>query len=501
MSDVTPSAEHPVNADAHKPMSSKLLRGAIWIAIGALIAAALVCVVWVLVGDQDGLIGRAFLTILLLALFAGVAIAEAHLAERRPDWLALSSMISWIVVLLVGAVKIWLPRDMSETFGWAGARFFQFLLVNAIQQLALVHVRLFTKASRRYVTTFTRVIVIVTFAMLAGLVALLVFHLTFPEQFRYDDLYWRIVVALAILTAVGTTLIPLLNALFAPRAPRPARPVAVAPQQMWPTYADGRTPLPALPDGSPDLNAYYTGRPTYAPQQASSFPTLEAPQHSYGHAAPAGPQAGSPTVAPRVEPKWDDSAPFAHVPPRASDGSAAGVPTAPPVPPAPPAPPAPHAPTQSHGSVSHGSSVPNAPYGGAAAPGGQPAPPAPHDSGAPTLPPVPPVPPVPPAPPAPHDSGASTLPPVPPVPQDSGIPTPPPVPPALHSGGDQAPAPQPGTAQAPASHLGGDQAPAPHLAGDPAQALHPDGDQRSPSADQRSTSTEPTPPQRTEDQS
>lgn len=482
MSDVTPSAEHPVNADAHKPMSSKLLRGAIWIAIGALIAAALVCVVWVLVGDQDGLIGRAFLTILLLALFAGVAIAEAHLAERRPDWLALSSMISWIIVLLVGAVKIWLPRDMSETFGWAGARFFQFLLVIAILQLALVHVRLFTKASRRYVTTFTRVIVIVTFAMLAGLVALLVFHLTFPEQFRYDDLYWRIVVALAILTAVGTTLIPLLNALFAPRAPRPARPVAVAPQQMWPTYADGRTPLPALPDGSPDLNAYYTGRPTYAPQQASSFPTLEAPQHSYGHAAPAGPQAGSPTVAPRVEPKWDDSAPFAHVPPRSSGGSAAGVPTAPPVPPAPPAPPAPHAPSQSHGSVSHGSvshgsSVPNAPYGGAAAPGGQPAPP------------------------APHDSGASTLPPVPPVPHDSGIPTAPPVPPALHSGGDQAPAPQPGTAQAPASHLGGDQAPAPHLAGDPAQALHPDGDQRSPSADQRSTSTEPTPPQRTDDQS
>uniref|UniRef100_UPI0028AE53E5 hypothetical protein n=1 Tax=Microbacterium sp. TaxID=51671 RepID=UPI0028AE53E5 len=264
MSDATPSAEHPATADSNKPMSSKLLRGAIWIAIGALIAAALVCVVWVLVGDQDGLIGRAFLTILLLALFAGVAIAEAHLAERRPDWLALSSMISWIIVLLVGAVKIWLPRDMSETFGWAGARFLQFLLVIAVLQLALAHVRLFTKASRRYVTTFTRVIVMVTFAMLAGLVALLVFHLTLPDQFRYDDLYWRIVVALAILTAVGTTLIPLLNALFAPRAPRPARPVAaVAPQQMWPTYADGRTPLPALPDGSPDFNAYYTGRPTY----------------------------------------------------------------------------------------------------------------------------------------------------------------------------------------------------------------------------------------------
>ena len=60
-----------VNEAGAKPNTSLLIRGAIWIAIGALIAAALVCVVWVLIGDQDGLIGRAFLTILLLAGFAG----------------------------------------------------------------------------------------------------------------------------------------------------------------------------------------------------------------------------------------------------------------------------------------------------------------------------------------------------------------------------------------------------------------------------------------------
>lgn len=421
MSDATPSAEHQVTADANKPMSSKLLRGAIWIAIGALIAAALVCVVWVLVGDQDGLIGRAFLTILLLALFAGVAIAEAHLAERRPDWLALSSMISWIIVLLVGAVKIWLPRDMSETFGWAGARFFQFLLVIAILQLALVHVRLFTKASRRYVTTFTRVIVMVTFAMLAGLVALLVFHLTFPDQFRYDDLYWRIVVALAILTAVGTTLIPLLNALFAPRAPRPARPVvAVAPQQMWPTYADGRTPLPALPDGSPDVTAYYTGRPTYAPQQASSaFPQLEGPHHAHGQAAHAGAPAGSPPVAPRVEQTRDDSAPFAHVPGRHGGAPAAGAPSAPPAPPAPPVWPAPAAP-----------GMPSGP-GATGAPGTHPVSGAAH--GGPGVPAAPPAPPVPPAPPIPPAAGHQT-----PAAPSAG-----PVPPAPSADAQHPPAPEP----------------------------------------------------------
>lgn len=337
MSDVTASAQQPTTADDHKPMSSKLLRGAIWIAIGALIAAALVCVVWVLIGDQDGIIGRAFLTILLLALFAGVAIGEAHLAERRPDWLALASMITWIVVLLVGAVKIWLPHSIAETYGWVSTRFFQFLLVIAILQLALVHVRLFVRASRRYVTMFTRVIVMVTFAMLATLVAMLVFHLSFPDQLVYNDLYWRIVIALAILAAVGTTLIPLLNALFAPRAPRAPATPTVAPQQQWPTYADGRTPLPVLPDGTPDFNAYYTGRPSYPPQQqTSSFPTPEGARHPYGE-TPAQPVASRDELIP------DASEPIAQV----SGGQVWGVngdgsrPAAPPAPPAPPSPPAP----------------------------------------------------------------------------------------------------------------------------------------------------------------
>ncbi|PRA82020.1 hypothetical protein CQ045_04785 [Microbacterium sp. MYb66] len=298
-----------------KKNMSLLIRGSLWIAIGALIAAALVCVVWVLIGDQDGLIGRAFLTILLLAAFAGIAILEAGLAPNRPDWLQLASMVSWIVALLVGAVKIWLPED-GYYFG--AERFFQLLLVIGILQLALVHVRLFTPAAQRHVTTFTRVIYIVTIVFLGGLVGMLVFFLAFPNTFEYGELYWRIVVALTILVAVGTTLIPLLNALFAPKK-KPVAPVQAAPS--WPTYADGITPLPALPDGNPDWNAYYTGYPTVAPPQqalgqapASTFPVAPqpaAPQFAQP-AAPSSPTPGEhsvppapgavPTAAPQGEP-------------------------------------------------------------------------------------------------------------------------------------------------------------------------------------------------------
>lgn len=308
-----------------KKNMSLLIRGAIWIAIGALIAAALVCVVWVLVGDQDGLIGRAFLTILLLAAFAGIAILEAGLAPNRPDWLALSSMVSWIVALLVGAVKIWLPE--GDQFFTGAERFFQLLLVVGILQLALLHVRLFTPAAQRHVTTFTRIIYIATIVFLGGLVAMLIFFLTFPNTFDYGELYWRIVVALTILAAVGTTLIPLLNALFAPRKPASARAdvahgVAAAPA--WPTYADGRTPLPVLPDGSPDWNAYYTGHPSVqqpqAPQQA--LPPAPAPQPF-----PVAPFPAAPDPYSQAQP--------APPVPQAPDAPAA-YPAAPPAPPFPP---------------------------------------------------------------------------------------------------------------------------------------------------------------------
>ncbi|MFC9983904.1 hypothetical protein ACFU0W_05670 [Microbacterium keratanolyticum] len=325
-----------------KPDMSLLIRGSLWIAIGALIAAALVCVVWVLIGDQEGLIGRAFLTILLLAGFAGIAILEASLAPNRPDWLALLSMVSWIIALLVGAVKIWLPEDQRYGYGYfdPAERFWFLILAIGVLQLALLHVRLFTKASQRYVTTFTRVITILTQVFLAGLVGLLVFFLTFPRSFEYADLYWRIVVALAILTAVGTTLIPLLNALFAPKKPKPARPVnAAAPLAPWPMFADGVTPLPALHDGSPDWNAYYTGVPT--PQLEWNYD----PQTHVG-----APQAAMAPSAPPVPPAHVTEQSGADAPVQPTTPAFPPAPPAPPVPPvppvstAPPVPPAPSAP-------------------------------------------------------------------------------------------------------------------------------------------------------------
>ncbi|WP_241742869.1 hypothetical protein, partial [Microbacterium lacticum] len=288
------------------PESNKILRASIWVAIGALIAAALVCVVWVLIGDENGIVGKAFLTVLLLAAFAGVAILETNLAARRPAWLALASMLAWVLILLIGAFLIWMPT--SGYFGVGAERFFRFILIALIIQGALLHARLLLRAYERHQTTFTTVVTYVAIGLVVILAVMLVLPLMTDEFVTYRPLYWRVVVALAILAAVGTAIVPLVNALFAPKAPRAAAPApyngvppaygrvpaaALTPAPLpWPTFADGVTPLPALPDGTPDWNAYYTGRPTYAP--AASAAQASQPMS----AAAAAPTAAAPAAPP-----------------------------------------------------------------------------------------------------------------------------------------------------------------------------------------------------------
>lgn len=311
-----PTAPHEATDTARNP----LLRAAIWVAIGALVAAAIVCVVWVLIGSQNGIVGRAFLTILLLAAFAGVAILDAHLAPRRPAWFALASMASWVAALLIGAVLIWMPERYA--FG-SFTRFFQFLVVVLILQLLLLHIRLYVKAFQRYVTAFTRVVAIITIALVVALAALLILSIVLNEWLDFPELYWRIVVAVTILAAVGTALIPLVNALFAPKKPRAPRgvqqPIAGYAPAPWPTYADGVTPLPVMPDGTPDWNAYYTGYPTVQPapdQSFVAFQTLPYPTEQHAPEQPAPPTA-SEQVPPSVPPTgYEGYPPPPPLPPR-----------------------------------------------------------------------------------------------------------------------------------------------------------------------------------------
>lgn len=278
---------------AQAPARGSLLRAAIWVAIGAIIIAAILCVVWVLIGDDNAIIARAFWTVALLAAFAGVVLLEVGLATQRPQWVTIAAIGCWVVVLLLGAVKIWMPESQGNGWDWVGVRLFEFIVIVAIVQLTFLHQRIMWRALTRVPTTVNRVITYVTTGLLIVLAGMLVFSLTFPREFTYDSLYWRIVVSLAILAAVGSALLPLINALFAPRRASmvaPAAPGAPA----WPTYPDGRTPLPMLPDGQPDFRAYLLPAQAAAPQRTTAAPQGFGAAPGWGAPPYAGPQPAQP---------------------------------------------------------------------------------------------------------------------------------------------------------------------------------------------------------------
>ncbi len=308
MSEPQPPVAVPASASTSPP---SLIRSAIWVAIGALIAAAIVCVVWVLAAPSSGIIARAFLTILLLAGFAGAALFDAYEAPRRSSWYMLASMVGWVVVLLAGAFKIWLPLRESE-FGLLDngfTRFVAFVGIVLVIRLALLHLRLYLKAYARHATAFTRGIAVATVVLVVALALLLLVPMTL-DQLDLPEFYWRIVVAVAILASVGTALLPLINALNAPRAPRPAAPQLLP----WPMYADGVTPLPAMPDGSPDFNAYYTGYPSTTAQAiAPVVPHPVAPAVAPPSAPAAAPS--SPAPAPALAPQAPTANPYSGYPP------------------------------------------------------------------------------------------------------------------------------------------------------------------------------------------
>lgn len=323
---------------------SRLVRAAIWVAIGALVAAAVVCVLWVLLGDGDGIVGRALLTILLLAAFAGVAILDARLAHARPAWFALASMVTWVVALLLGAFLIWMP-EAEFRYASGVSRFASFLLIVLVLQLALLHVRLYMKSHDRNPTVFVRATTYVTIGLVVVLAAMLVFALAFAEFVDLPDLYWRWIVAVAILAAVGTALVPLVNALFAPRRSRNRQHSVGSPSEPapWPTYADGVTPLPYLPDGLPDWSAYYTGYPSaasqvflpLAPAPTPDGPPDTAPWWSVDSTVDASPGTteapahAQPGSAPEPGPRRKSNGDF---PPPATPSGYEGYPPPPPLP-------------------------------------------------------------------------------------------------------------------------------------------------------------------------
>lgn len=253
------------------------------VVIGALIAAALVGVYAVIIGQFDQTCWRLIGTIALLVLFSLTSWYDADVSARRASWFGAVSVGTSAYLLLFGLWKIWFATDggfgtIDELVSW--------ILLVAVTRLGLLHIHLVLNTQRKFTGPIMSKVTIATLI----LVGLLVIGLSFPLIFRHYDfseMYWRTVGIIAILDALGTILIPLTYSLFGPKVARvtyaPVPPVAppVASQPTptaapptaapwtppsayprldssdglrleWPRYINGQ-PLPAKPDGSPDF--------------------------------------------------------------------------------------------------------------------------------------------------------------------------------------------------------------------------------------------------------
>jgi hypothetical protein len=274
--------------------------------IGSVIAAALVAVLAIFVGDFNTLSLQLILTIIVVIAFTLLAWYDADVSSKRSHNFALVGVGVSVYLLIMGFIKIWIidtPAYVNSYYNSTGddivLNFIQWIGLVAIARIALLHAHLLLNIHRKYATPLLQVIAKVTL----GLITLLALLLSIPiifDNLDYSEGYWRAVSAIAILDLLGTILIPLSHALFMPKnndsqqttaqrvyynpqaniipqettaisrpetnyqtvpssiRPQPGSVVFDAPIKRdrrleWPRYVDG-TPLPAKADGSPNFD-------------------------------------------------------------------------------------------------------------------------------------------------------------------------------------------------------------------------------------------------------
>ncbi|PZE68008.1 MULTISPECIES: hypothetical protein [unclassified Curtobacterium] len=280
--------------------------------IGAVVAAGLIGIIAVLIGDFGRVAVQLLLTVVVVVVFALLSWYDADVSSRRSGTFAFVSIVTSMYLLVAGLVKVWIvpssPLADDDGIWLVLERFWHWMWLVGVARVALLHVHLLLVIHRRYPTPALQVVAKATVGVIALLALLLSIPLLAPDV-DYARGYWRLVWVVVILDLLGTVVVPLSNALFRPRAavpsatwsvpdpqpawsatptpdaPVPAAPLLAAPVPpaspptptpapdtvvasdgrryaarpaasralAWPRYVDG-TPLPALPDGTPDFS-------------------------------------------------------------------------------------------------------------------------------------------------------------------------------------------------------------------------------------------------------
>jgi len=287
---------------------SRTARVALWLSIGMLVAAALLGGFFIIVGDQANVAGRAWLTMLLVAVFAGTVLLDTTISDGPNRWYLAASTIVNVVLVAIGLMKVWngwlQPADTADPGVWA-AQIGRFIAVVILLRLALLLTQLYgLYFVARAKKPATRISGIVTLIFVWATALVLSIPSAFPEP-DWPDWWWRTAGATSLI-AVVAAVIPLILRAFEPKEPRPAQPAYGQPP-VQPGYGQpGAQPGYGQPGyGQPQVQPGYGqpgyGQPGYAqPGAQPGYPAPPAPP-GYGQPAtppPPPPGYGQPTPPP-----------------------------------------------------------------------------------------------------------------------------------------------------------------------------------------------------------
>jgi len=250
-----------MSATPAPPRRSPAATFSLYLVVGTLLAAAVLGAVLIIVGDQANVAGRAWLTLVLVAAFAGAVALDAVASNGPNRWYLGASTIVNVVLVAVGLNKLWngwlQPSDTADPLVWI-VQIWCFLLVVVLLRVALLVTQLywhFFVARARIALTRVTGVVALALAWVTALV--LAIPLALPQG-DWADWWWRIAGA-ASLVAVVALVVPVVVRAFEPKPPRPPRPVPVL---------DPRTGQYYVPQPPPGL-AYSPG-PAPPPAHASA---------------------------------------------------------------------------------------------------------------------------------------------------------------------------------------------------------------------------------------
>ena len=280
---------------------SRWTRIALFLTIGTRVAAAILGAWFSIVGDQANIAGRAWLTLLLVLIFAGVVILDTNVARGPNTWYLPVSTIVNVLLLAVGLLKLWngplQPADTAAGDVWvvqAGRLFLVVLLLRLaliLTQVYWQYVVVRAKSSITRVTSILTVVLIWVAALVPSIPA------AFPEA-AWPDWWWRIAGA-AALVAVVMTVIPLIVRAFDPKEPKaPKAPPAVHPAAAEQYAAQQQSAAQQY------AAQQYAAQQQAAQQQyaAQQWAAQQAAQAQQAAPQPPAPQPGAPVTPVQSQP-------------------------------------------------------------------------------------------------------------------------------------------------------------------------------------------------------